>query len=87
MLAAKTFETKPPALHLPLELVKIMARIDGFISEKKGRIPDLEYDAVRYLYDDYVVDNSRLKATGFKFMYPDFNESMKQLGEWYKNNK
>jgi len=85
-LAAKTFGTRPPTLHLPLELVKIMARIDGFISEKKGRIPDLEYDAVRYLCDDYVVDNSRLKATGYKFIYPDFNESMKQLGAWYEKN-
>jgi nucleoside-diphosphate-sugar epimerase len=84
VLAAKTFGTKPPSLHLPVELVKIVARVDGFMSAKKGRIPDLEYDAVRYLCDDYVVDNTRLKATGFKFIYPDFAESMKQIGEWHR---
>ncbi len=32
----------------------------------KGKIPDLEYEAVKYLYQDYVVDNSKLKETGFE---------------------
>jgi UDP-glucose 4-epimerase len=49
----------------------------------KGKIPDLEYDATKYLYNDYIVDNSRLKATGFQFQYPDFKESMKQIEKWY----
>ena len=78
-LAAETFGTKPPAIHLPLWLLKIIARIDGRLSARKGRIPDLEYDAVRYLYDDYIVDNTKLKEAGYKFRYPDFRSSMKQL--------
>ena len=52
----------------------------------RGRIPDLEYDAVRYLGGDYVVDNTALKATGYRFIYPDFEESMKQMGEWFSKN-
>ena len=83
-IAARTFGARPPKLHLPIALVKAFARMDGFISKVKGRIPDLEYDAVRYLGSDYVVDNSALKATGYKFIYPDFEESMRQMGEWYK---
>lgn len=78
-LAARTFGTKPPTLHLPLWLLKIVARIDGRLSARKGRIPDLEYDAVRYLYDDYIVDNTKLKATGYQLRYPDFATSMKQI--------
>ncbi len=78
-LAAETFGTKPPSLHLPLGLLKIVSRIDGLISARKGRIPDLEYDAVRYLYDDYIVDNTKLKTTGYKLLYPDFSTSMKQI--------
>jgi nucleoside-diphosphate-sugar epimerase len=50
----------------------------------RGRISDLEYDAVRYLCDDYVVDNSRLKSTGYEFIYPDFEQSMRQIAEWYR---
>jgi UDP-glucose 4-epimerase len=82
-LASESFGTKAPNLHLPLWLVKTVARVDGVMSARKGRIPDLELDAVRYLYDDYVVDNSKLKNMGYRMIYPDFNKSMKQMGEWY----
>lgn len=85
-LAAVTFGQKPPKLHLPLPLVKALARIDGFISEWRRRIPDLEYDAVNYLDRDYIVDNSALLATGCKLLYPDFTESMRQIGQWYRQN-
>ena len=84
-VAAGTFRSSAPKLHLPLSIVKIVARLDGWISGMKGRIPDLEYDATKYLYNDYIVDNSKLKATGFKFTYPDFTKSMKQIGKWYWN--
>jgi UDP-glucose 4-epimerase len=57
------------------------------MSKRKGRVPDLEYDAVRFLADSYVVDITRLKSTGYKFIYPDFEESMKQMGEWYRQSQ
>ena len=84
--AARAFGVKAPKLHLPIAIIKGFARMDGFVSKMRGRIPDLEYDAVRYLSDDYVVDITRLKGTGYKFIYPDFSESMKQMGEWYKQS-
>ncbi len=83
MLAADTFRSSAPKLHLPLSIVKIVARLDGWISGMKNKIPDLEFDATKYLYNDYVVDNSLLKTTGFKFKYPDFKKSMKQIEQWY----
>lgn len=81
--ASKAFGMKVPKIHLPLGIVKVAARLDGFFSKMKGRVPDLEYDAVNYLYEDYVVDNTKLKNTGYNFIYPDFRESMQQMGEWY----
>lgn len=87
VLAAETYGTKPPTLHLPLGLVKTVARVDGFIAGMKGKIPDLEVDAVKYLYDDYVVDNSKLLRTGFKLKYPDFRVSMRELGELFKKGR
>ncbi len=84
IIASETFGMKPPTLHLPLLVVKAAARIDGMVSARKNRVPDLEYDAVRYLYFDYVVDNSKLKKAGYKFIYPGFRESMKQMKEWYR---
>jgi len=83
VLAAQTYGTKIPALHLPLSLVKLIALIDGIFSGLKGKIPDLEYEAVKYLYYDYVVDNRKLEESGFQLQYPDFKASMQQLGELY----
>ena len=80
-LAAEVFETTIPSRHLPLGLVMMAARVGGFVARIHGKIPDLEKDAVRYLYDDYVVDISKLKNTGFKLQYPDFEQSIRQLGE------
>ncbi len=82
-LAAETFRTSPPKLHLPLAFVRFVARLDSWISGLRGKIPDLEYDATKYLDNDYIVDNSKLKKTGYTLKYPDFTSSMKQLGEWY----
>jgi len=84
-VAAKTFGVAAPRLHLPLSVVKFAARLDGWASKRKGKIPDIEYDATKYLYNDYIVDNRKLKATGFALKYPDFEVSMRQMGEWYRN--
>lgn len=88
VLAAETYHSKAPRLHLPLGLVKMIARIDGFFSRFQNRIPDLEYDACKYLYHDYVVDNTKLKQSGFHLKYPDFRQSIRQLGKLYagRNN-
>lgn len=78
-LAAEVFGTRPPRLHLPLGLVRAAARVQGAAARITGRIPDLEVDAVRYLAADYVVDNTKLKATGYTFLFPDFRRSMLQM--------
>lgn len=83
-IAAEAFGTKPPRLHVPLAVVKAMARLQGRLAARRGAIPDLEYDAVRYLYDDYVVDISKLKATGYRLAYPDFLQSMLEIRKWYE---
>ncbi len=79
IIAAKTFGTPPPRLHVPVAVLKAFARIDGWIARWREWIPDLEYDAVRYLDADYVVDNAALKATGYTLIYPDFAASMRQM--------
>ena len=85
VLAAGTFGTRPPTRHLPLGLIKAVAGVDGFLSRLRGKVPDLEVDAVKYLYDDYVVDNTKLLRTGFKLKYPDFRDSMEDLGKRLKS--
>ncbi len=78
--AAEVFGGTPPRLHVPLGVVTVLARIQGVVAAHRGTIPELEADAVRYLHDDYVVDNAKLKATGFALQYPDFEASLARMG-------
>jgi UDP-glucose 4-epimerase len=78
-LAARAFGTKAPTRHLPLWLLQPLALIDGTLAAWQGRIPELEYPAVRYLHNDYIVDNQKLKSTGYSLKFPDFKASMQQL--------
>lgn len=84
-LAAETFGAKAPRLRVPLAVVAAAARVQGLAARLSRRIPDLELDAVRYLRGDYVVDNAKLKATGYRLRYPDFAASMRELGRRYRN--
>jgi len=83
LLAAEVYGTRPPRVHLPLWLLAIVARVDGFLAARSGRIPDLEADAVAFLGDDYLVDNRRLREAGFRLQYPEFRPSMLELGRAY----
>jgi UDP-glucose 4-epimerase len=79
-MAAEAFGSRPPRLHLPLGAVAALARLGGPLARLRGRIPDLELDAVRLLRDDYLVDNSKLRSTGYELRYPDFRTSMREMG-------
>jgi nucleoside-diphosphate-sugar epimerase len=81
-IASEAYDTRPARIHLPLWIIKALAWMDGLIAARKGVAPDLEYDAVQYLYDDYVVDNGKLKAAGYRLAYPEFEASMKQMARW-----
>jgi len=83
-LAAAAFGTRPPRLHLPLPLIALAARAQGFAARRAGRIPDLELDAVRYLGGDYLVDGTRLAKSGYRLLHPDFAESMRDLGRRHR---
>ena len=85
--SAEVYGQKPPSLHLPLGLMKVMSRVDGFFSGLRGKLPELEYEAVGYLYHDYVVSNQKLKDTGFSLKYPDFHESLKEIGRLWQSGR
>lgn len=80
LIAAETFGTKKPRVHVPLFLLSAAARAQAALAARGGRIPDLESDALPYLRDDYLVDNTKLRATGFRLLHPDFRTSMREMG-------
>lgn len=86
-LAAEVFGRAAPRLHLPVGLLLSLARLQGLIGRSRGRIPDLEIDALRFLRDDYIVDNTKLKAAGYRLLYPDFHASLHELGQAAKRDR
>ncbi len=78
-LASKTFGSKISKIHIPLAMLKVIAKIEGPIAKLRGKIPDLEYEAIKYLYNDYYMDNSKLKSTGYELKYPSFVASMESM--------
>ncbi|XDD46606.1 NAD-dependent epimerase/dehydratase family protein [Leptospira sp. WS39.C2] len=78
-LAAKMFGSKINQLHIPLFLLKVIAKLEAPFAKLKGKIPDLEYEAIKYLYNDYYMDNQKLKLTGYRFKYPDIVSSMESM--------
>jgi UDP-glucose 4-epimerase len=83
--AAEAFGTTPPRFHLPLPCVRALARLQGWSARISGGVPDLEYDAVRLLGEDYIVDNGALKKTGYELVHPDFDASMRDIGEGFRS--
>ncbi len=79
-LAAEVFGSPRPRLRVPLSAVEAVARVATLAGRLSGRIPDLEHAAVKYLANDYIVDGSKLRSTGFTARHPDFSESMRAMG-------
>lgn len=79
-LAAEVFGSPRPRVRVPLFVVETVARGATLAGRLLGRIPELEHAAVKYLADDYIVDGSKLRSTGFVARHPDFSESMRAMG-------
>ena len=82
-LAARAFGRPVPRRKVPLVALRAIAAVQAVLARRRHAIPDLELDALRYLGADYAVDNSKLKATGFRLRYPDFAASMQDMGRRY----
>ena len=86
LLGAKIYHTRLPLL--PKWLLKSLAAW----SEWKARNithkePKVERATVELMYHDYWFSNAKLKATGYKFIYPDARMGLKDTIDWYKRHQ
>lgn len=80
-LAASVFQSNIKQIHVPLAVLKVLAQAQGIIAKLQKKIPDLEYEAIKYLYSDYIVNNAKLKSFGYELLYPEFSKSMQQMAQ------
>ncbi|EMJ89208.1 NAD-dependent epimerase/dehydratase family protein [Leptospira meyeri] len=78
-LASIAFGSKINKIHIPLGILKVLAKLEAPIAKLRGKIPDLEFEAIKYLYKDYCMDNQKLKSVGYTIKYPDFKNSILKM--------
>ena len=85
LYAAELLDVKIPKFHIPALVINLMAWWSEWKAKLGGKKPVLERDAVKYLFHDYWVDNSKIKELGYKLTYPDIKEGLKETIRWYKD--
>jgi len=86
MICRELLGTEKDFQHVPRAVLVPVAVIMQFLARLFGFKPPLEKGTLDYLSCDRIWDNSKLKAAGFSFKYPTFDEGMKETLQWYKDN-
>ncbi len=50
-------------------------------------LPRLDKEAMVYAVSDVILDNTKLKSTGFRFKYPEFKRAWEDTIRWYRENR
>ena len=84
--ADRPFQLLPP---FPLRIFKANLYLIAALGRLRkkwfgGKPPKFEKESLRYFGKDFVYSNEKLKKAGFRFLYPDFREGLKETVAWYK---
>ncbi|MEW5947722.1 MAG: NAD(P)-dependent oxidoreductase [bacterium] len=81
---ARALHVRPPFLKMPM----LMVLAFGKLMPHGVRLPlyNVEKDEIPYMFFDNRFDNSKLKATGYEFKYPDPETGMYATLKWYARN-
>jgi len=85
LYAAELLDVKLRKFHIPSSIIYLRAWWSRWGAKLKGKKPVIERDAVQYLFHDYWLDNSKIKELGYKLVYPDIKEGLKETIRWYRD--
>ena len=85
-LTGKKFRLLP---SIPLGLIRFNLYIAAALGKLRKKLfgganPKFEKDLVKYFGVDFLCDNSKLRATGFQFEYPEFEKGLKETIPWFR---
>ena len=67
------------------DLMQFIAGLDEAIAKGVGKkMTNLEKDMLGFFGEDFLYSNEKLKATGYKFIYPDAKYGLLDTIQWYK---
>jgi len=74
------------ALNLvDINAYKILCKLKGI--GKSPLTPQVDKEALIYALNDMMLDNGKIRALGYEFKYPMFEEAWAETVEWYKQNQ
>lgn len=84
LYAASLMKVRFWRVHLPLFPIRLLSWADQNACRILRRRPTLEGDLLDYLSRDFWMDNSKLKALGYRFKYKDFRSGLPGTIAWYR---
>lgn len=85
LYAAELLKVKVSTFHIPAFAIKLAAWWSEEKAKLVGKKPEVERDAVKHLFQNYWLDNSKIKELGYNLIYPDVKEGLKETMKWYRD--
>ena len=82
--AAGLLDKRMPELHIPRQVAEMFIPFMELYANLTRTKPLLTRDMLSIFYKDHAFDNSKIKALGYKLLYPDVREGFSEIMEWYK---
>jgi len=70
--------------HIPILVLNLVAQLSEWQARLKGTRPRVEKESIRYLTYDSLIDNSKIKAAGYRLLYPNPMTGLEETIDWYK---
>jgi nucleoside-diphosphate-sugar epimerase len=87
LYVAELLGVKMYKFHIPAPLVELVAGWYEWRAKMRGEKPLIVRDAVKYLFHNYWLDNSKIKKLGYKLLYPDTKVGLMETIKWYKDKR
>jgi len=84
LAAAQMLGVRIHKFHIPILVLNLVAQLSEWQARLKGTRPRVEKESIRYLTYDSLIDNSKIKASGYELLYPDAMLGLRETIDWYK---
>lgn len=85
--SAAILGVRPPTLHLPKLAFKAIIPLFEIPALVEGRRPVINHVIIDMFFNDMAYDSSKIRALGYKLLYPDVCVGLREVMEWYKKEK
>jgi len=83
---SRLLHVRPPLIKTGEQPIRTLVKLSGHISGTFHIKPIYEEEFIDYIFHDHVMDNIKLKRTGYRLIWPEFMKGIKPVMDWYMQN-